>query len=117
MNDYMKSRYLKRRLNAIEKLGGCCKICGEDDYTLLEFDHIDPKTKEFTIAKASSFSEERFNKELDKCQLLCKTCHKIKSSREFENKQNYHVCVCGKEFFTDKSYAGHKRWCNDKMRV
>ena len=80
MNDYMKQRWAKRRAAAVHALGGCCARCGSTD--ALEFDHIDPSTKEFTIAKASSFSETRFQSEISKCQLLCRTCHIVKTAED-----------------------------------
>lgn len=80
LNDYMKDRWKKRRAKAVEYLGGVCVKCGSSEE--LEFDHIDPETKSFTIAAGSSFSEERFWPEVDKCQLLCKDHHIEKSSRE-----------------------------------
>ena len=76
MNDYMKKRYARRRLEAIQKLGGVCVVCGTTER--LEFDHIDPTLKDFTMANASSFSEARWQAELSKCQLLCHQCHKNK---------------------------------------
>lgn len=76
MNDYMKSRYQRRRVEAVERLGGKCVACGSVEN--LEFDHIDPIGKDFTIARASSFAEARWQKELGKCQLLCTDCHKVK---------------------------------------
>lgn len=78
MNDYMKNRYKRRRIEAVEKLGGKCTSCGS--FESLEFDHIDPAGKDFTMAKAASFSETRWQKELEKCQLLCTDCHKLKHS-------------------------------------
>jgi 5-methylcytosine-specific restriction endonuclease McrA len=72
----MKNRWTKRRETAILSLGGVCVSCGSTEN--LEFDHIDPNTKEFTLAAGSGFSEERFSKELAKCQLLCVSCHKLK---------------------------------------
>lgn len=80
MNEYMKARWQKRKQNAIDKLGGRCYTCGSVEN--LEFDHIDPSTKSFTIAKASSFSEERFQTELAKCQLLCRSCHEVKTLKD-----------------------------------
>ncbi len=77
MNEYMKNRWLKRRAKAIAYLGGKCSSCSATEG--LEFDHIDSETKLFTIAKGSSFSEERFWAEVDKCQLLCNDCHVAKS--------------------------------------
>lgn len=77
MNAYMKTRWAKRRVAAIAYLGGECVRCGIDQS--LEFDHIDPETKVMSIARASSLSELRFWKEVDKCQLLCTECHKLKT--------------------------------------
>ena len=81
MRDYMAERYRARMAFAHERLGGKCAKCGSTDD--LQLDHVDPSTKEFTIAKkAAGVSEERFLRELAKCQLLCKTCHNLKSIAE-----------------------------------
>jgi 5-methylcytosine-specific restriction endonuclease McrA len=77
MRVYMLERYKKRRNHAIESLGGRCVECGATEK--LELDHGNPKTKDFTIAKGSSFSEKRWKQELAKCQLLCGPCHRFKS--------------------------------------
>lgn len=77
MNEYMKNRWTARRASAIMYLGGKCAKCGSTDE--LEFDHTDPTTKLMSVARASSRSESFFWAEVDKCQLLCKPCHKIKS--------------------------------------
>jgi 5-methylcytosine-specific restriction endonuclease McrA len=99
MNSYMKRRWKKRRRKAIQYLGGCCVKCGRTKK--LQFDHIDPRTKTCTIARASSFSQKRFLKEVNKCQLLCKKHHKIKTFRE----RNLHNVARGerikKAAFTD----------------
>jgi hypothetical protein len=73
MREYMRDRYRKRRLLAIEKLGGRCEECKSDDD--LHFHHRDPETKLFTIAKGSSFSQARWDAEVAKCYLLCSDCH------------------------------------------
>lgn len=80
MNDYMKKRYEKRRLQAIEDLGGTCAQCTETKE--LEFDHVDPKTKTMSIARAASLSEVRWQAELAKCQLLCVEHHKAKTRNQ-----------------------------------
>lgn len=77
---YMNNRWDRRRSEAESRLGGRCVFCGTSNG--LQFDHIDPTTKLFTIAKGSSFSEERFWREVDKCQLLCRNCHDVKHSAE-----------------------------------
>lgn len=83
MNDYMKRRWKRRRKEAIIFLGGCCKRCNSKKN--LEFDHIDRRTKLYTIAAASSFSNARFWTEVKKCQLLCGICHKQKTKKEISH--------------------------------
>lgn len=55
--------------------GKSCTECGSTDR--LELDHIDPTTK--THHAIWSWSAERREAELAKCQPLCPTCHLAKS--------------------------------------
>jgi 5-methylcytosine-specific restriction endonuclease McrA len=55
-----------------------CVICGSTKD--LQLDHINPETKEHH--NIWSWSEERRNEELKKCQVLCKKCHRDKSNQE-----------------------------------
>lgn len=81
MNRYMKERYTRRRIEWINNLGGVCVACGVDED--LEFDHIDPQTKEYSIAKIlSGGSEAKVAKEMAKCQLLCTEHHKEKTKAD-----------------------------------
>jgi 5-methylcytosine-specific restriction endonuclease McrA len=80
MNTYMKQRWVKRRAAAIAHLGGKCLVCGTTEG--LEFDHVDPTTKIMTVARAASRSEEFFWNEVNKCQLLCKAHHLIKTGED-----------------------------------
>lgn len=73
----MLARYHRQRAEKIQELGGKCVDCGSTEE--LEFDHIVASTKEFGIAKEWSKNREDFEKELEKCQLLCKECHSKKS--------------------------------------
>jgi 5-methylcytosine-specific restriction endonuclease McrA len=61
-------------------LGGHCLKCGSDKN--LQFDHKERKNKDFTIAKLSSINEKKFWKEIQKCQLLCNSCHSEKTLLE-----------------------------------
>lgn len=80
MRDYNLLRYHARRSIAIERLGGKCVKCESTED--LEFDHIDPNTKKFDIGKMLNFSLAKFWIEIEKCQLLCETCHDSKTSSE-----------------------------------
>ena len=52
---------------------------------VLEFDHIDPSTKLFNVGDASSVpSMEALEEEVEKCDLVCSNCHKI---REYHRKR------------------------------
>lgn len=63
-----------------------CLDCGEDDPIVLEFDHIDRKTKFKTVAKMLSghYSWESIRREIDKCEVRCANCHRRKTYLQFE---------------------------------
>lgn len=76
-----EAQRLRRRENRkklIEYKGGCCVMCGTTEN--LQFDHIDRKKKSFDIGKCLDYSWERLTAEADKCVLLCKEHHEIKST-------------------------------------
>ena len=86
MAAYMLKRYHRRRAAAIELLGGKCVRCGTTGN--LELDHIDRSQKAFTTGAAfATWSEERVQAEVAKCQLLCKDCHLEKSKSECFGKE------------------------------
>lgn len=87
MREYMKRRYHERRNAAIDILGGKCKRCGTIEN--LQFDHTDRKKKSADIAKIWSYAEARWLEEVNKCQLLCRTCHVDKTfeSGDIPNKK------------------------------
>lgn len=71
--EYQRNWMRKRREAAVEYLGGLCVKCGSSEE--LEFDHEDPSKKEFNVNSLLSRRWEVQKLELDKCQLLCNTCH------------------------------------------
>lgn len=82
--DYKATWRVRTRIWCKELLGGCCAQCGSVED--LEFDHVDPATKEFDISQGivGCYSRARLQAELIKCQLLCKSCHVRKSATEVE---------------------------------
>lgn len=86
MRRYLKKRYADQIRKLVSYMGGKCEKCGSKKY--LEFDHINPKTKSFTITSFWNPSQtEKVLKELKKCQLLCFNCHKLKSAKESSKRQ------------------------------
>ena len=65
------------RIVCKEYLGGECVGCGTTEN--LQFDHIDRNLKEYSVGKRMGNTFAYLKPELDKCQLLCKQCHQIKS--------------------------------------
>lgn len=101
MREYLLRRYYERKKEAQLLLGGKCRKCGS--INKLEFDHIDPKEKEFTISMLWNISHDRFIKEVKKCQLLCKECHKKKTLEDLGQQDarkthgtlsSYRYCRC-----------------------
>lgn len=72
--DY-NARYHTRRAEVITQLGGACNQCGSVNN--LEFDHIDPATKDFNVSKKITNAD--ITDEISKLQLLCHRCHIEKS--------------------------------------
>lgn len=71
-------RQRKLKSLAIEYKGGCCIKCGYSKYNgALEFHHLDPSAKDFTIAHLNLHAfNDKIKKELDKCILVCANCHR-----------------------------------------
>lgn len=64
-----------KKAKLVDYKGGCCQNCGyKKSIGALEFHHIDPNEKDFTIS-AKSYAYERLKKEVDKCILVCSNCH------------------------------------------
>ncbi len=60
----------------VDYKGGKCKCCGYDRCIwALDFHHLDPEEKEFSIT-GKTISFERLKKEVDKCELVCSNCHR-----------------------------------------
>lgn len=59
-----------------------CLDCGENDPTVLEFDHI--REKEFDIAfLIRNNSVREIEQEIIKCEVRCANCHRRKTAKQF----------------------------------
>jgi transposase-like protein len=72
------SRYRRRvKQRLIDRAGGVCVLCGYNKFHgALEFHHLDPEQKRFTLSRhgvTRAYSEVAA--EADKCVLLCANCH------------------------------------------
>lgn len=56
--------------------GGACRLCGEDDPVVLDFHHLDPAAKAFTVGGRTRRSVSAVAAEVAKCALVCANCHR-----------------------------------------
>ena len=56
-------------------------MCGEDDFDVLDFDHIGEKYKGISRLMLDE-NLEAIKKELVKCQVLCANCHRRKTAKQ-----------------------------------
>ena len=116
----LKQYYLRRKYY-IFLLGNRCARCGS--MKNLEFDHIVPSTKLYTISEmlSKSFPEESLHEELRKCQILCEDCH-LKKTREEDGFKarhgtggmyRHHGCRC--EACKEANSSYYKAWKEKKQ--
>jgi hypothetical protein len=55
-----------------------CEQCGENHPAVLDFHHVDPKQKDFSIGNAlhTLMGKKRILREINKCSVLCSNCHR-----------------------------------------
>jgi len=89
--------WMQRRRAAFFEDKTCVKCGAVKD---LELDHVDPATK--VTHKVWSWSENRRNEELAKCQVLCRVCHLAKTKDQISKppvcgttSNYYRGCRCG----------------------
>lgn len=77
---------LKRQLWDIKEESGCVD-CGEKyPHYMLDFDHIPGFEKIGNVADVvANYSWEKGMKELEKCQIVCANCHRIRSYQRNQN--------------------------------
>ena len=113
--------FVKRRKGNLIKVFGCkCCICGFDKWqSALEFHHVNPEEKEFSITTDTTTKAiEKQLEELKKCILVCANCHRgihsnnisvpnnwkdfydenvAKQLIEEAHAKKYYCKICGKE--------------------
>jgi 5-methylcytosine-specific restriction endonuclease McrA len=100
LRNYQNAWMQRRRLRAINLLGGQCAECSSTED--LQVDHVDPHSKDplLRALKTASFwswAWHRIEAELAKCQVLCRSCHKAKSAGESPRGEQHglHVLTTG----------------------
>jgi transposase len=69
-----RRRRVKQTL--VAEAGGRCQICGYSRcLAALQFHHLDPSAKEFSVSRRGAHSIAELRAEVHKCVLLCSNCH------------------------------------------
>lgn len=64
-------------------LGHPCVDCGETNPIVLDFDHVrGEKIMEISVMLGSMAKLERIQAEIDKCDVRCANCHRIKTAKQ-----------------------------------
>lgn len=73
-NIVVKRRAIKRQL--VKEAGGKCQKCGYNaSIRALQFHHLDPEEKDFTVSTNITRGMNELREEVKKCVLLCSNCH------------------------------------------
>ena len=86
-----KSRYRKAKVDRIrEYLGGLlktakCHDCPQTNLITFQFDHRDPSQKSFGLCTAlrGDISLDKVKAEVAKCDIVCASCHAIRTAKMF----------------------------------
>lgn len=81
-------RLARQRELVAEARQGRCVRCGFADARALDFHHVDPATKRFSVANIGVHrpSDARLLAEIAKCELLCANCHRITHAERTETR-------------------------------
>lgn len=91
-NEYSIRRWINRKIDVINYYGGKCLDCNlkltDSHYSVFEFHHKEKLDKEFNWTKLRLKSIDKIHAELNKCDLLCANCHRIRHAIINENNKN-----------------------------
>ena len=75
LHEYIKEHSIGKR-KKIDSYKTPCAKCGEERPYVIDFHHIDPSTKSFTIGTSYRGDGEKVREEIEKCICICSNCHR-----------------------------------------
>ncbi len=80
--EHRQKQQFKKKLAALKESSGC-KDCGENNHIVLDFDHL--RDKKYNISRMihDGFSWKAIMKEVEKCDVVCANCHRIRTYNRF----------------------------------
>jgi len=90
-NDQLNSRRIRNSQYVWDflKLHPCVD-CGNSNPIVLEFDHRNPNDKSYNICDLTfnASNIDLLKIEIDKCDVVCSNCHKIRTAKQFDFYKN-----------------------------
>lgn len=80
--DHAKKQEYKRKLAELKEKAGCTD-CGVKNHIILDFDHLRDKKYNISRMVHDGFSWRAILKEIDKCEIVCANCHRIRTHNRF----------------------------------
>ena len=85
-NNVTVERIKNIKIKMILYKGGHCENCGlkleDSHYCIFDFHHTNPNNKDPNFKRIKFQKWEIIIKEIDKCELLCSNCHRIKHATQ-----------------------------------
>ena len=75
---HKQKQQFKKRLAEIKESSGCID-CGEKNHIVLDFDHLSNKKYNISRMIHDGFSWKAIAKEIEKCEVVCANCHRIRT--------------------------------------
>lgn len=72
-----------RRIVATALADGCLD-CGEQDLTVLEFDHVGVKSGNVSDMVRSGVAPRRVQDEISRCEIVCVNCHRLRTLKRMD---------------------------------
>ena len=80
--DHYNKQQIKKRLAEIKEKSRCFD-CGVSNHIVLDFDHLRDKKYNISRMVHDGFSWKAIKKEIEKCQVVCANCHRIRTHNRF----------------------------------
>lgn len=78
VRSYEDRRKFRELLSTLKQEAGCAD-CGNDNPIVLDFDHIRDKKYNVSQMVHDGFSWAAIKKEIEKCEIVCANCHRIRT--------------------------------------
>jgi len=94
-----KRQYVNEIKLSIGKCQSCNRLITPETTCCFDFDHINPDNKIMEVSQmvSKSYSYQKINDEIKKCQMLCCYCHRRKTTKQLNHAEHHKIKIKLKE--------------------